>query len=209
MALIYGDLTTFDAVFRWLRVTGIPATDFEMLQDLITSASDFIHTWTNRFFPIADYEDIRDGTGTRNMVFANPPVLSVASINVDGVEIPPSPNTTAFGYVFTPTRISLRGYHFRQRPLNTVIVYTAGYAQIPPMVSQACIELVGQQYRERARIGVKQEATVGVDSATYNVDDLQPHTLTALAQIRNVVPISGSRRLAQTQTDPTLIAAVL
>ncbi len=206
----FGDLTTFDAVFRWLRVTGIPATDFEMLQDLITSASDFIHNWTNRFFPIADYEEIRDGTGTHNMVFANYPVLSVESVNIDTVEIPPAPNTLSFGYLFSPTRLSVRGYHFRQRPLNTVIRYTAGFAQIPPAVSQACIELVAQQYRERARIGVKQEATVGVDSATYNVDDLQPHTLTALTQLRSVAPISGfSHRLAPTPTDPTLIATVL
>ncbi len=206
----YGDLATFDAAKRWLLVVGFPASDDPLLADLITSASDFIHNWTNRFFPIADYEEIRDGTGTYNLVFANYPVLSVASVNVDTIEIPPAPTTLAFGYLFSPTRLSLRGYHFRQRPLNTVIRYTAGFAQIPPMVSQACVELVAMQYRERARIGVKQEATVGVDSATYNVDDLQPHTLTALKQVRCVAPVSGfSHRLAATQTDPTLIAAVL
>jgi hypothetical protein len=208
--MAFGDLTTFDAVERWLQVAAIPASDFQTIGELISSASDFITNWTNRFFPIADYEDICDGTGTRNLVFMNFPVISVASVNVDTIEIPPSPNALAFGYVVTPTRLALRGYRFRQAPLNTVIRYTAGFADIPLAVSQACVELVAQQYRERARIGIKQEATVGVDSATYNVDALQPHTLTALSQVRRVTSGSGaSRRLAPTPTDPALITAVL
>src|SRR6266550_254098 len=206
----YGDLTTFDDVKAWLQVTAIDAGDFPLLQDLITSASDWIHNWTGRFFPIADYEEIRDGTGGRDLIFANYPVLSVASVNVDTIEIPPAPTTIAAGYLFSPTRVTLRNYRFTRANMNTVIGYTAGFARVPPAISQACVELVAQKYRERSRIGVKQETIVGVDSFTYNVQDLLPNTLTALKQQRNVTPISGSsRRLAPTQTDPGLIAGAL
>ena len=59
------------------------------------------------------------------------------------------------------------------------------------VLAEACIELVAMQYRERARIGIKQENIVGVDSHTYNVDDIQPHTLTALRQLRAVAPITS------------------
>jgi hypothetical protein len=209
--MAYGDLTSFDSLRQWLDVgTAVPTSDFPMLQGLITSASDWIHVYTNRFFPLADYEEVRDGSGGMDFVFANHPVVSVAFVTINGRDIPASQTALDFGYLFSPTRLSLRGYRFTRDRMNTVIRYRAGFAQIPPSIAQACNELVAKQYRERARIGVKQETIVGVDSYTYNVQDLLPNTRTALAQYCVVAPISSfSRRLAPTQTDPSLIAAAL
>ncbi len=208
---MYGDLTTFESLRQWLDVTtAVPNNDIPMLEGMITSVSDWIHNWTNRFFPVADYEEIRDGTGGHELVFANYPVLSVESVNVDNVEILAAANTISRGYLFSPTRIVLRGHRFTRSPMNTVIRYRAGFLRIPPSVSQACNELVTKQYRERARVGVKQETIVGVDSYTYNVQDLLPDTRSALLVLRNVTPVSAfSRRLAPTQTDTALLAAAL
>jgi len=209
--MAYGDLTTFNSLRQWLDVTtAIPAGDNAMLEGMITSASDWIHNWMNRFFPLADYEEKRNGEGGVGMVVANYPVISVLSLFIDDREIPHAANLSAVGYRFNDTSIALRGHRFTRDLLNVVIQYRAGFARIPPSVSQACNELVAKQYRERSRIGVKQETIVGVDSYTYNVTDLLPDTRSALLVLRNVVPISSSsRRLAPTQTDPTLIAAAL
>ncbi len=209
--MAYGDLTTFDSLRQWLDVTtAIPNNDIPMLEGLITSTSDWIHYWLNRFLPLADYEEIRDGQGGINMVVANYPVISVLSLLIDDREVPRAANVSGIGYRFNDTSIALRGWRFTRDLQNIVIQYRAGFARIPPSASQACNELVTKQYRERARVGVKQETIVGVDSYTYNVQDLLPDTRSALMVLRNVVPISSSsRRLAPTQTDPTLITAAL
>ncbi len=209
--MAYGDLTTFESLRQWLDISvAIPTSDFTMLEGMITSASDWIHNWMNRFFPLADYEEIRDGQGGFSMKTANYPVISVLSLFIDDREIPHAASVRAIGYRFNDTSVVLRGWHFTRDLQNVVIQYRAGFARIPPSASQACNELVAKQYRERARIGVKQETIVGVDSYTYNVTDLLPDTRSALLVLRNVVPISSSsRRLAPTQTDPALLAAAL
>lgn len=210
---MYGDLATFADVEDWLLTTptqGLPAADFPLIQRLITNASGFIHSWLNRFIPLADYEDIRDGMNSHELLFANFPVLSVSSVNIDNVNIPPATTTISPGYAFEEMRLVLRAYRFSRGLQNVVIRYTAGYATIPADINQACIELVTQRYRERSRVGVKQETIVGVDSYTYNNPDLLPGIATTLKQYRKVAPVTGySHRLAPTQTDPALIVGAL
>ncbi len=209
--MAYGDLTTFDSLRQWLDVTtAIPNNDIPMLEGLITSTSDWIHRWLNRFLPLADYEEIQNGQGGFTMVTANFPIISVLSLFIDDVEIPRAPSVRTIGYRFNDTAIVLRGSRFTRDLQNVVVQYRAGFARIPPAASQACNELVTKQYRERARVGVKQETIVGVDSYTYNVQDLLPDTRSALLTLCNHTPVSASsHRLAPTQTDTALISAAL
>lgn len=210
--MAFGDLTTFEAVQKWLEVNQgqLPSSDWDLARDLITEVSDYIHAWLNRFIPVADYEEIRDGTGGAVLIFANFPVISVASVNVDTIEILPAATVITPGYSFNDAAVAIRGRPFTRGMQNVVLRYTAGYAQIPRAIAQACTELVGQRYRERARVGVKQETIVGVDSYTYVTPAMIDSVETTLLQYRSVVPISTfSRRLAPTQTYPAVIAAVL
>lgn len=196
-----GDLANFDATARWIQVTLSDTIqngdDTQTVQDLITSASDFIKKWLGRDIVQTDYEDIRDGTGGRQLVFAAFPVTSVSLVKVDEVAVPLAASSIASGYSFTGTRIILRGqFLFRRGLSNVVLHYTAGFGDndIPPAISQACVEFVAQRWRERARIGIKQENIVGVDSHTYNVSDLQPATRTAVELFKAVAPVAPDLR---------------
>jgi hypothetical protein len=195
-----GDLANFDQAARWITVTfsdTIKDDDQQTVLDLITSASDFLKKWLGRDIVSTDYEDIRDGPGGRQLVFAAYPVTAVDLVMVDEVSIPLAASSIASGYSWTDTRIVLRGQFLFWRGLSNVVLhYTAGFdeSNIPPAISQACVEFVAQRWRERARIGIKQENIVGVDSHTYNVSDLQPATRTAVNLYRTVAPVAAYLR---------------
>ncbi len=87
--MAFGDLATLAQCQAWIVPTP-PGSDNALLAQLITSASDFITHYLNRFIPLADYEEIRDGTGGHTMVLANYPVVSVASLTIGLRVIPPA-----------------------------------------------------------------------------------------------------------------------
>ena len=96
---------------------------------------------------MADYLEVRDGTGGQRLQFACFPVSAVLSLAIDGIAIPPAPPPSpstglTAGYVFSPTQLAVRGYFFTRRAQNVVFTYTAGYPATPPEIAQACIELV-------------------------------------------------------------------
>jgi hypothetical protein len=215
--MAYGDLTTLADVKAWLQTSqsAFPPTDDALLTRLITAASQYIQTWLNRQLAQCDYLEVRDGTGGERLQFACFPVSAVLSLTIDGVVIPPAapplPSTgLTAGYTFSPTQLSVRGYHFIRRAQNIVISYTAGYATTPPEIAQACIELVALRYRERTRIGEVSKSVGGGETVTYAQKDMSAAIATLLQQYRMVAPIAGySVMMAPTSTDPATLAAAL
>jgi hypothetical protein len=216
--MAFGDLTCLADVTAWLQ-TGqnpFPATDDALLTRLITAASQFIQTWLQRQIALTDWIEVRDGNGGQRLAFANFPVSEVWSLSIDGLAIPPAPAPGGIiggfgaGYVFSPTELALRGYVFTRRAQNVSVTYTAGYASVPPDIAQACIELVCQRYRERARIGEVSKALISGETVTYSQKDMSDDVMTLLSQYRAVAPASGfARVLAPTATDPATLAAAL
>src|SRR5882762_10128273 len=193
--MAYGDLTTLADVKAWLQ-TGqnpFPATDDALIQRLITAATQFIQSWLNRQIAVADWLEVRDGTGGQLLVLANSPVTAVLSLSIDGLATPPAPADGGFaaGYTFTPTELALRGYVFTRRPQNVIVTYTAGYPATPPDIAQACIELVCLRYRERTRIGEVSKSLGGGETVTFSQKDMPDAVKTLLAQYRTVAPASG------------------
>lgn len=212
--MAFGDLTTLDNVKAWLQ-TGqnpFPATDDALLAGLVTAASRFVESWIGRPVLSADWVEVRDGSGGQVLAFANIPVTAVLSLTIDGLAIPPAPSGDAFaaGYLFTRTELALRGYVFTRRLQNVVVTYTAGYAEAPPDIAQACVELVCQRYRERTRIGEVSKTLGGGETVAFSQKDMSDDVKTVLSQYRAVAPVSGFvRRLAGTATDPATVAAAL
>jgi hypothetical protein len=216
--MAFGDLCALSDVTAWLQ-TGqnpFPSVDNALLTRLVTAASQFVQTWLQRQIAVTDWIEIRDGNGGQRLAFANFPVSQVWSLSIDGLTIPPAPApggiTGGFGagYVFSPTELALRGYVFTRRAQNVSVTYTAGYASVPPDIAQACIELVCQRYRERARIGEVSKALISGETVTYSQKDMSDDVMTLLSQYRAVAPASGfARVLAPTATDPATLAAAL
>jgi hypothetical protein len=216
--MAFGDLCALADVTAWLQ-TGqnpFPSVDNALLTRLVTAASQFIQTWLQRQIAVTDWIEIRDGNGGQRLAFANFPVSQVWSLSIDGLAIPPAPAPGGIiggfgaGYVFSPTELALRGYVFTRRAQNVSVTYTAGYASVPPDLAQACIELVCQRNRERARIGEVSKALISGETVTYSQKDMSDDVMTLLSQYRAVAPASGfARVLAPTATDPATMVAAL
>lgn len=212
--MAFGDLTNLADVKAWLQTgqNAFPSTDDTLLTRLITAASQFIQNWLGRQIAAGDWQEVRDGNGGQRLAFANRPVVSVLSLMVDGMAIPPAPTDGGYGpgYVFTATEMALRGYCFTRRAQNVILTYTAGYAATPFDIAQASIELVCQRYRERTRIGEVARAVGGSEVVTFSQKDMSDDVKLLLSQYRVVSPVGAiARQPAPTATDPAMLAAAL
>ena len=210
--MAFSDLTTLADVKTWLQTgqSAFPATDDALLTRLISAVSQYIQTWLNRQLALADYFEVRDGTGGCRLQFACFPVVAVQSLNIDGVAIPVANSSTAAGYHFSATQLSLRGYWFSRGAQNVAIAYTAGYSAVPPDIAQACIELVALRYRERTRIGEVSRSLGGAETVAYSQKDMSDAIKTVLQQYRLVAPISAMPPIpSSTSADTAIFGAIL
>jgi Phage gp6-like head-tail connector protein len=208
----FGDFTTLSDVKAWLQngQSSFPTIDDALLSRLITAASQYIQTWLNRQIPLADYVEVRDGTGGHRLQFGCFPVVTIQSLTVDGQMIPQAASICAAGYSFSASQLSVRGYKFCRGAQNVVIAYTAGYATIPPDIAQACIDLVALRYRERTRIGEISKSLGGIETVSFSQKDLSDSIKTLLQQYRLVSPIIAIRPMvASTGVDPAIVSGVL
>jgi hypothetical protein len=189
----FGDLTTLADVKAWLQTgqAAFPATDDPLLTRLITAASQYIQTWLNRPIALTDYLETRDGTGGNRLQFACFPVTAVSTLTIDDQPVLAAPATTAAGFSFSTTQLSVRGYTFNRGTQNITFAYTAGYSTIPSEVAQACIELVALRYRERTRIGEVSRSLGGAEIVAYAQKDMSDAIKTLLQRYRLVSPITA------------------
>lgn len=184
-----GDLVSLDQVKAWLGLTDPTQTeDDALLSWLITAASAFIGNWCGRDFVSRGYIETRDGTGGSRMPFFNTPVGSVDGLLIDNRPIPPGDPVLMPGYHFTPTMLMLNGFTFSRGYGNVVIRYTAGLSGIPSDLEQACIELVGQRYRDRDRIGLSSKGMAG-ETTAFIQKDMPDSVRTALKPYRRILPL--------------------
>lgn len=147
------DLTTLASCKSYLGFTN--ANSDAVLARLITAESKTFLALTNRStFAPTTKNVILDGTGTDILMLTEFPLIDVASINVDGVDIPrasTTPPTAGVGYYFDPDgRITLvggafvsvggysgggwggsGGFWFTRARKNVFITYTFGFPAIP------------------------------------------------------------------------------
>lgn len=227
----FGDLTTLTDVKAWLQTgqNAFPATDDALLTRLITAASQYIQNWLNRQIALQDWIETRDGVGNTlgnrevRYQFSAFPVSAVSLVVVDGLTIPPIPAfiltppgvstvrtfASQSGYLFTPMQIVIRGYAVPRKAGCVTLQYTAGYAQIPPDLAQACIELVALRYRERSRVGEVARAIGGGETVSYSQKDMSDSIKTLIQQYRIVAPTTGFLMPAPTQTNAAALVGVV
>lgn len=180
------DLTTLAAVKLWLGLSG---TDEDaLLQSLITAASGTIQSYLGRDLLVGARLETRNGLGGTALVVAHRPLVSVESLQVDQITIPPA-SGAAGGYLFSDTTIRLTGgWRFGAGVGNVRIAYTAGYATVPPEIAQACTELVALKYKEREHLGVSGKSLAG-EHISFTPATLTPAIRAAIDGYRQVVPL--------------------
>lgn len=179
-------LTTLEHVKAWLGVQSV--SDDALLTRLIESASALIESYLQRTLAHQPYSETRNGCGKPIMLFGHYPVSAVESVKVNGREIAPSAGFGLPGYHAERESLLLIGSVFDRGLGNVELRYTAGYAEIPPEIAQACIELVALRYKERDRIG-HQSKTLAGETVTFFIGDLPASVKTALAPYRRVAPL--------------------
>ena len=148
------DLTTLAKFKAWYNIPSTSTTDDDLLQDIIDSASGDILAYLDRKSLFKNtYPEYKNGTGGQQMMLLQWPVLSVASVTVDGVPQTAAvqPNTGYFidtwdgwppgrpqyvsfiggmgaGYPLISPPVNGGGNVFTRGVKNVYINYTAGYA---------------------------------------------------------------------------------
>ncbi len=182
-----GDLTTLDAVRQWLNLT--TALPDELLTRLISAASAFIQGPEGLGYQVAeqDYVLVLDGRGGDILALGSkPPLTAVASLKVDGVDIPPGAAASDRGYHFSPSAVWLTGYRFTAGRSNVELHCTRGWAAVPAALEQLCIELVGLVYKGKEHIGQESAGLKG-ETVTFSRDLPEPLRRQLLAW-KQVVP---------------------
>ncbi|WP_264596535.1 head-tail connector protein [Rhodoblastus acidophilus] len=130
-----GDLVSLSALKAHLGIQS--SADDILLSSMISQISRAICTWLNRaFLWPRDVTDIFDGNGRNRIQLRNWPVVSVASVSIDGQKIPQSSDGQSSGWVLEPgddeppgamQMVMLRGGVFSRGWQNVAIAYRAGY----------------------------------------------------------------------------------
>lgn len=167
-----GDLTTMAAVRAYLRGSvPVPVDDEPLVESLISSVSaEFVaETGTGVFN--ASFTQPFDGDGSSEKWLGNYPVVSIESVDVDGVQVTERPAIGEDGWILADAdggKLELVGSVFTKGVKNCSVQYTAGYgATVPLDVSQAVVDQVAYLYKAKDRIGISNESTQSGGAVTY------------------------------------------
>ena len=167
------DLTTLANVKQDLTITET-ANDAQ-LSRLITEISEFFINQVNRGALLeAGYSEKRNGNCGDSIVPRYYPLLAVASVTVNGISIPASPDGIQRGFVFDDWTIFLVCDRFRKGRGNVQLNYTAGYAVTPPDIERAVIDQTIFTFRRLPKLGTITQQMSGVTTATFSQKDLAP-----------------------------------
>ena len=169
------DLTTVDAVCRWIAST--PSDDEKLnIQNCVTAASlDWV--WMcgkalvdgeSPFVKPVTFDEYYDGPGGSRMFVRNPPLVSITLLTISGVALAPSTSPNVTGYVIDNSKksIAIRGGAggrggnrvFCQGVANIHLVSVAGFARTPFDIQQAVTQMVAENYKRRQWIGQSSQA---------------------------------------------------
>ena len=182
-----GDLTDLDTVKSWLGVT-TTATD-GLIGGLITAVSSLIVNYLGRQILSGDYVETYRGNGQSLMLLRSFPITAVASVAFAGQTITAAadPVTLTSGILFDDRALHLIGHRFPlRRPV--VVTYTGGYATTPADVAQAVVELVGEAYRRRDRIGVASKTLGGQEVVAFSLKDMNDTARALLSSYQVLAP---------------------
>lgn len=145
-----GDLTTLAAAYGYLRLTA--GSDDVALQLAITAVSQRIAAWCSRSFVPTDHDELYDGTGNPRLILRNFPIISIATVEVDGLAIAPRSVPHGSGYGSDRRRtLDVYGRTFPRGRHNVRVVYRAGFDPIPADLQFACLEWLKTGYLSQDR----------------------------------------------------------
>jgi hypothetical protein len=192
------DLCALSELKAWLPNQG--NNDDVSLQGLITNGSSQIYQYISRphillsvICPLTGQPPTNtplaenyDGNGSDRILPHYYPIISVASVSVDGVAIPQSTSPSVAGFLWDARRVLLRGFRFCRGVQNVALSYTAGYSSVPLDLKQAAIEAFALSWRQRTHIGEKSNSMGGQVTLSFDMSDVPPRSMSIFNQYRRL-----------------------
>ena len=184
-----GDLTTLDNVKAWLPDMASVTTSDALLTRLITAASQAVCVYTGRAsFEVQDYSELYDGRSRPWLVLRQWPAVAVTSVFVScsfqPANVTLEPPLSGGG----AQKLMLTDGYFPYGVSNVTVSYQAGYATTPLDVEQAVIELVGERFRARERIGLSAKTLGGQETTGFTIKAFNDTIAALLQPYRRVCP---------------------
>lgn len=174
-----GDMTTLASVKTYLRLTATTAD--AKLAAIITAASAWVKSYLNRDILQADYTEILNGTGGRQVMTANYPVTAISQVTVDAFDV------TQYAIGDGRRLITLKdGQTFRKDFMNVVLKYTAGFATVPADLEHTVCRIVAWGYKESDRLE-QISKSMGGEVVTFSQASVPSWALDNLKNWRKVV----------------------
>jgi hypothetical protein len=206
------DLTTLTQVQNWAGGTFDGGDAGTLIPQLITGVSVFVQQTFLRRRAInqqVQLTDVMDGSGGDKMVLKDWPIISVASLMVNGQPVPASPDGISAGFTFDERSIivlpntvlgapiSISSYvalsKFPRLRQNVTVTYTAGYGAstsppadstyngAPTDLGMAVSYLVLLEYKRRNWVGQSSKSIAQGEHIVVNPEEW-PHWITRVLE---------------------------
>ena len=163
------DLTTLSDVKAWLGIPTVNTDNDEVIQALITGFSQYVinRTGVASFNSINQYIEIYDGNGSQRLFLRNYPITAIISVLIGSYSVPLSSAVNAPGIFIEQLKRSIAfragsvgwfpsaglfPYTFAPGIGNIQVTYTAGFAQVPYDLQEACFKAVAINYTRKSTI---------------------------------------------------------
>ena len=134
-------LTTIDTFKQWQDAANpLPSSYDGEIARLLASVTEEIEAFTFARFTPTVLTERRDGNGRDSLALIRRPVTEVVEVIVGANTLPLASGLTDMGALVEPWGVRLRGYLFTKGRQNCSITYRAGFATVPKLVEEACLE---------------------------------------------------------------------
>lgn len=201
-----GDLCVLSDVASYLGDANVGAPSglsLTALSYLITAVSNWAQGYCEQVFTGYQVNNwVADGTGGDTLPLPNTPLVSVGSVTVDGVAIPPSSDGISYGWVADDHSITIQRGRFTRGRKNVMVGYTSGYPYafvagaspaldtltgVPADLRWAIVETVALRYKRRQHLGLNSQSMQGQTTSFDN--SMAPRdALDTLKKYRKVTP---------------------
>jgi hypothetical protein len=135
------------------------------LERLINVASQHIERYCNRRFVVTNYVEVFDGDRVNQLLLSNFPVTTISEVCVDSARVfDPSSAVTDYRLI-SPNILQRLDTHWGSYQQSVRVSYSAGFAEIPADIEDACVMLVELRYRMKndRRLGRESQSKAGED----------------------------------------------
>jgi hypothetical protein len=160
-------LATIDQLKEYLG--DVADKDDTLLTRIVAAASDMIENYCGRTFGSTAYAEFYDGTGTKTLYLRNFPIIGTPIILENGgaLSVGTDPTTSPDVLIYPELGRLVRPWIMWLPYRNWYkVTYTAGFAAIPPVILQACLDVSALMLREKEHVGLSQK-TSGTQTVTY------------------------------------------